>query len=555
MNTLLTLLQKRSKYFYFFTILFGMVNSLWNVGLLGIINTTVSGGEIPYSPLPVWQSFTVMLALSLITSKVFQNFMVNLTNDLSYDFGISIIEKLRFASYEDYESMGKERVYTALQDAQMVSGIPRTFIESFNSVIVILSCGAYLYYTSWLGGLLLTAIFAFIMIFYVVRNKKIERDYNIVRDMQNSYFRYINDLILGFKEIKMNSYRNDSLYHKYINDNRVKTKGLLIKNQVKYVNNNLVGTYSFYVVIGVSLFVLPLFFNMALEQTSAYIITILYLLGPLNGLINLIPTYTNVRIAVERLEEFDDKLDALKAVETGHGDLTDINQEFDSIVFKDVTYDYIDQQGNKVFELGPINLEIQKGELIFVIGGNGSGKSTFVKLLTGIYKPTSGTISINGVEISLENYPYYRNQISAIFTDNYLFSENYDDFDLKNSDVALKQYIDKMQLNEILRIDKERNVVETGLSKGQQKRLAMIYALLEQRKICVFDEWAAEQDPVFRRYFYEVIIKDLQRDGKTIIIITHDDEYFHHTDRMIKLDYGKIISNKVINTSELETKI
>lgn len=555
MNTLLTLLQKRSKYFYFFIILFGLVNSLWNVGLLGIINTTISGSEIPYSPLPVWQSFILLLFLSLITNKVFQNFMVNLTNDLSYDFGISIIEKLRFASFEDYETMGKERVYTALQDAQMVSSIPRTFIESFNSIIVVVSCMGYLYYTSWLGGLLLTLIFLFIMVFYVVRNKKIEKDFNIVRDMQNSYFRYINDLILGFKEIKMNSHRNDSLYEKYINTNRVKTKDLLIDNQVKYVNNNLVGTYSFYVVIGVSLFVLPLFFDLQLAQISAYIVTLLYVLGPLNGLINLIPTYTTVKIAVERLEEFDNKLDALKTIEMGHGDLTEINEEFDSIEFKDVTYTYYDKRDNKTFELGPLNLRIERGELIFVIGGNGSGKSTFVKLLTGIYTPNSGHISINGVEISMENYPYYRNQISAIFTDNYLFSENYDDIDLENSDVSLKQHIDTMQLSDVLRIDQERNVVETGLSKGQQKRLAMIYALLEQRKICVFDEWAAEQDPVFRRYFYEVIIKDLQREGKTIVIITHDDEYFHHTDRIIKLDYGKIKSNKLIHKPELETNV
>ena len=555
MNTFMTLLQRRSRFFYFFCIVFGLVSSLWNIGLLGTINATLTGEEIPFAIIPVWQVFVLLLVLSLVTNKLFQNFMVRLSNDLSYDFGISIIEKLRFAAYEDYEAMGKEKVYTALQDAQMVSSIPRTLIESFNSIIIVVSCMGYLYYASWIGGLMLTLVFALIVLFYVVRNKKIEKDFNVVRDMQNSYFRYINDLILGFKEIKMNSRRNDSLYQDYINANRSKTKDLLIENQNKYVNNNLVGTYSFYVVIGVSLFVLPMFFELEIQQVSAYIITLLYVLGPLGGLINLIPVYTNVKIAVERLEEFDHRLNSLSTIKVRHGDLSEINSEFESIVFEDVTYEYYSKKDQRTFQLGPINLEIRRGELMFIIGGNGSGKSTFVKLLTGIYKPTNGIIYLNGIPVSAKNYPYYRNQISAIFTDNYLFSENYDKIDFKNSSVSLKQYIDTMQLSEALRIDQERNVIESGLSKGQQKRLAMIYALMEKRQVCVFDEWAAEQDPVFRRYFYEVIIKDLQRDGKTVVIITHDDEFFHHTDRLIKLDYGKIVSNKVINKPELEPKI
>jgi putative ATP-binding cassette transporter len=78
------------------------------------------------------------------------------------------------------------------------------------------------------------------------------------------------------------------------------------------------------------------------------------------------------------------------------------------------------------------------------------------------------------------------------------------------------------------------------LSTGQRKRLALLVTLLEDRPIYVFDEWAAEQDPEFRTYFYEVLLHDLHERGKTIIAVTHDDRYFHRADRIMKMDYGKI---------------
>jgi ABC-type siderophore export system fused ATPase/permease subunit len=191
-----------------------------------------------------------------------------------------------------------------------------------------------------------------------------------------------------------------------------------------------------------------------------------------------------------------------------------------------------------------LNLEIKKGEVIFVTGGNGSGKSTFVNLITGLYQPTAGKVWFNNQVVKKEWYSYYSDQISAIFTSNYLFSENYDGFDLKNQNKKLTQYIELMKMSGIVRINEAKNRLETKLSKGQQKRLAMIYAMLEEKEILVLDEWAAEQDPHFREYFYTELIPELHRAGKTIIVITHDDAYYSGAERLIKFDYGKIISDK-----------
>ncbi|MEM7761777.1 MAG: ABC transporter ATP-binding protein, partial [Cyanobacteria bacterium P01_A01_bin.40] len=81
----------------------------------------------------------------------------------------------------------------------------------------------------------------------------------------------------------------------------------------------------------------------------------------------------------------------------------------------------------------------------------------------------------------------------------------------------------------------------TNLSQGQRKRLALLTAYLEDRPIYVFDEWASDQDPVFKKVFYQQLIPELQSRGKTIIAVSHDERYFTECDRLIKLDYGRVV--------------
>ena len=79
-----------------------------------------------------------------------------------------------------------------------------------------------------------------------------------------------------------------------------------------------------------------------------------------------------------------------------------------------------------------------------------------------------------------------------------------------------------------------------NLSEGQKKRLSLITAILENKDIYLFDEWAANQDPEFKKIFYTEIIPYLKVSGKTQIVISHDDQYFYLADRVIKLRDGQI---------------
>jgi putative ATP-binding cassette transporter len=385
---------------------------------------------------------------------------------------------------------------------------------------------------------------AALLVFYIVRNKAIEADLNRQRDLQNVYYKHLEDLLHGFKELKMSITRNLSIFDNFLIKNREAGRNISISTSVKYMDNELIGGYSWYIVMGITMFVLPAIFHLDIAKTSAFLITILYLIGPIAIILTLVPTYTAVKISVQRLNVFDSMLDAL---DSSHA-VTSVNlvdEPFDSIRFEGVSYRY-DKGKEQGFHLEPFDLEIQRGEIVFVTGGNGSGKSTFGYLLSGLYRPYAGKIYLNDHEINDENYVNYSDRLSAVFTTNYLFNDNYDGFELTTTNAQLLEYIELMDMGKILKLDGEQKTLGKKYSKGQQKRLALIYALLENKEVIILDEWAAEQDPRFRRYFYQEVLPLLKEKGKTVIAITHDDDYYDCATRIIKFNYGKIVNDSPV---------
>lgn len=541
----LKLLFNRSKSFYVLLILLSAVNAALNTGLLMFINNAITQEPLPYFPEYDWMIFTGIILVSILCNRAFQTYMINLTNDILFDFELKVLHKLRFATYESFEKLGKERVFTAIGDTRAVGNFPEVFLNAFKSAIITICCFAYLFWISPIGGGAILLLMLSLLVFYIVRNSAIEKDLNVLRDLRNDYFRYLNDFLHGFKEVKMSVTRSSNIYNKFLKKNRLDSKGISVNTSIKYMNNELVGSYSWYIVLGAIIFLLPGIFGLDISQTTAFIITILYMIGPIAVLITLVPTYTNVKIAIQRLNQFNELTSLQEAPEDAEGEPLQLSGPLRSIKFENVTYDYFDKASQKTFHLGPLDVDIEGGNLIFLTGGNGSGKSTFVNLLTGLYRPTGGTIHLNGVEITNDNYVQYRDNVSAIFTNNYLFSDNYDDHDFVKREQQLREYIDMMKLSEVLRINVEEGIIDNGLSKGQQKRLALIYALLENNPIIVLDEWAAEQDPQFRAYFYKELLPRFKAQGKTIIAVTHDDEYYTYADRVIKFNFGKIVKDQL----------
>jgi putative ATP-binding cassette transporter len=204
----------------------------------------------------------------------------------------------------------------------------------------------------------------------------------------------------------------------------------------------------------------------------------------------------------------------------------------------------------KGFLLGPLSLSLQPEQITYIVGGNGSGKSTLAKLITGLYPPGTGSIYLDGVLITDQNREWYRQHFSAIFTDFYLF-ESCLGFDQTNLDQEVEGYLRQLQLDHKVQV-KDGVLSTINLSQGQRKRLALLTAYLEDRPIYLFDEWASDQEPLFRDFFYKQILVTLKERRKAVVVITHDDRYFHLADQIVKLDYGKIEPNYVPKTGLLK---
>jgi len=364
-----------------------------------------------------------------------------------------------------------------------------------------------------------------------------------LRILNEHYYRFVNDLIGGFKELKLSQTRRKNILSNYLIPNRNQSEKLDFKVNFVFLSINLISQYGLYFVIAIILFGLPALGLLAKTDVIAYVVVILFISGPINNLINLQQTYTRFMVANSRIKNF---MKDFEIEEKEKNTDAPSHIPFQKLTFNNILFKYTkDNETTTPFELGPLNLEINKGEVIFVVGGNGSGKSTFINILTGLYQPNEGEIKLDGK--TAENF---QNEMAAVFTNNHLFSNNYDHYVLEGNE-NYKALLELMEMDTIVSDDKEESA-RRRFSKGQSKRMSLIFALLEEKPILVLDEWAADQDPYFRKYFYEVLINKVKKDGKTIIAVTHDDAYFHLADRIIKFDYGTIVKDiKTSNKTQL----
>ncbi|NLR62673.1 cyclic peptide export ABC transporter [Chitinophaga varians] len=523
-----------------FIVLFGLLNSLLNGMLLFFINATVTGKKLSFPDAYKLPLFVGIVLVALVCSRFFQVYMIRLTSNITFEFEKNILEKIRCSTLTEFDALGKENIYTAVNDTRSLAHIPEIFMNAFNAMVVVLCCFGYMFWAAPLGGLVILMTMTVLLVVYLIRNKGIQKDLNRQRDLQNNYYRYLNDAIHGFRELKLNVLRSNNVYYNWIFPNREQNRQLTNKTSIKYLDNEISGTYSWYVIFGVIMFVLPLVMKTSISTQAAFLVTIMYLIGPVAILVTIIPTYNSLKIAYERLVIFNHRLSINEGEFTAR-DLQRASGGFSDLEFVDVKYQYVSSNNKTTtFLMSPINMRIEQGEVIFVIGGNGSGKSTFGLLLTGLVRPRSGKILLNGNDLLSEDIGHYRSYFSAVFTDGHLFNENYDKVDMTTTNTELYELISLLKLNDKIELENDGDRFNHNLSKGQRKRLALIYALLESKPIIVLDEWAAEQDPNFRRYFYTELVPLLQKNGKTVIVITHDDEYYRYASRIIKFNFGEI---------------
>jgi putative ATP-binding cassette transporter len=292
----------------------------------------------------------------------------------------------------------------------------------------------------------------------------------------------------------------------------------------------------FFVVLGFLVLFLPRVQTIDPKILVSYTIVLFQLMAPLEVLLTSFPTLSRAVVAIDSVKSLGFSL-----AEGGDAPpppaLTPGTANAKRLELRGVTHTYRRENADESFQLGPIDVEFQPGEIVFVVGGNGSGKTTLGKLLVGLYTPDSGEILFGGAPITDDNRAHYRQHFSVVFSDCHVF-EHLLGLDA-SEEAATSHYLKRLHLDHNVRVVDNR-LSTVNLSQGQRKRLALLTAYLEDRPIYLFDEWAADQDPEFKKIFYLELLPELKARGKTIFAITHDDRYFHVADRLVKLDYGRI---------------
>jgi putative pyoverdin transport system ATP-binding/permease protein len=289
----------------------------------------------------------------------------------------------------------------------------------------------------------------------------------------------------------------------------------------------------------------PLFSTTLGGASIAKTVTALvFVIGACFGLVQSIPLLATANAAADHVEQLEAKLQAtIAATQIG---APDAPIRFNRIEMRNVVFRYVEKSSEAVFQVGPVDFTLQSGELVFIAGGNGSGKSTFLRVLSSLYKPDAGEITFDGIRVNDDTREAYRQLITAVFVDYHLFQRLYG---IPHSDPAeVERLLTLFRLQDKTRL-KDREFDTLNLSTGQRKRLALIVSLLENRPILLLDEWAADQDPEFRRKFYFDLLPALNRAGKTVVVISHDDRYLEELDlpaRRLRMDEGRFVERAAV---------
>lgn len=531
------LLQRESGYFTYLFVLLGIISG----GLSALVMPFVSGIVTEITATDEVTAFNYQKALLFIglifclilSQRIFSKFLIKITQKMIHRLRLNVLDKVRKANYYAFEQIGKEKIYASITtDAAIVSNSAANIVYATTAIVNVFFCLVYLAYISFVGlGITLLAIFLGIT-FYWIRQKSIVGLFSEAREKENSFFKYIDELLSGFKEVKTDKTKNEALYTNFIEKTSKDTRELTAKGILKYLDNSLVGQTSFLFLIGVILFVFPVLkFDTA--DIISYVFVILYIIGPIEGIMVVIPTITQANVSLSHIEEINQRADSI--LEKEEQKLNDVSETFQELNLNQVTFDY-NENNAETFGIGPIDFNVKRGELVFIVGGNGSGKTTLFKLLTGLYKPKSGKILVNGKMVDLSNY---RRLFAPIFSDFHLFERPYGYTIDEDKIQEINALIETMGLKGKVTFE-DGKFSSTSLSTGQRKRLALISCIVEDKPVIMLDEWAADQDPQFRKHFYREMLPELIKKGKTIIAISHDDHYFDVADRIYKMDYGKI---------------
>ncbi|ECV9671188.1 multidrug ABC transporter permease/ATP-binding protein [Campylobacter jejuni] len=528
-------LLKQNKFKFISFLIFSFISSAVGVLTLVFINDYLLKNT---QNIPILY-FIALLIVFFLSSTIVELGLSVFGQNFIFKMQRRVVKQILDTPLLKVAKVGKARILASLgSDVRNISFGLLRLPDFLQSSILILCTSAYLCY---LSPQIFTLCAIWIIVVFTINNFLMMKVYAYFRKarenddaLQNNY----QNILDGHKELLINRYRAKLYYEDEFESNaRSKKKNSTLGNLFNNLSSNFTNV-ALLALVGVEFYLALEFKWASVAEATTIALSILFLRTPLVSMIGSFPTLLLAKIALDKIAKLE--LDDYKE----HFGKTNFIKDWRQISFKNTSFSYDDN-----FHLNPVNLNLKKGELIFLIGKNGSGKSTFCMLLTGLFKPSEGEIFVDDMKIDDDNLDIYRSLVSAVFSDFHLFTKTLAKEKFADEE-KIASWLEFLELKGKTRVE-DHELVLTKLSTGQKKRLAMLIALLEERDILVLDEWAADQDPVFRRFFYKKLLPLLKEQGKTIFAITHDDAYFDSADRIFLAEGGNISELKGENIKEL----
>ena len=459
------------------------------------------------------------------------------------------------------ERLGSPKIQSVLSEhsanvAQFFVSLPAILTNA----VIVTGCMIYMALLSWSVFLAAVLMIGLGSLCYHLLHLRAIRHLDQAATEQDHLFGHFRSLTEGAKELRLHAgkrrvFKDQVLGQSIDAVRRSRARGLSI-----FVASASWGNFLIYVFIGLALFVLVGDIPDRSAVMTGFALVFLYMVVPLEVLLLNIPRVNLARAAADRIEEITRNIPAADSP-TASSPAADASAlapaRFSHLALHGVTHRYYHERSDEVFELGPIDLSFEPGSVTFIVGGNGSGKTTLAKLLVGLYAPESGEVFLDGERIEDGNRDRYRQLFSAIFADFHLFDRL-----LQRPRPALdkagNRLLQRLHLQHKVKVIdgafasqalSSAHFTTEALSQGQRKRLALVAACLEERPFLVFDEWAADQDPAFKEVFYRELLPELKAQGKAVLVISHDDRYFHLGDRLLKLEEGQLFSIDLADTA------
>ena len=527
-------------------ILLNLVNAAVSVGIIAYINhtfisqpvfNTLSGMSLGY--------FAVLVLLLLITTFISQYALTRLGHKFVYELRTKLVKQIIDTKVPQIDHLGSARLLASLSSD--IQSITVAFVRMPELVQgVILSIGVALY-LGWLSlPLLLIIMFWIAMTIWIstILVKHVYHHLTTLREINDDLYQDYQSIIEGRKELALNHHRAEKLYKNDFLSHAKSYQARIIKADTFHLSAVNWSNIMMFAAIGL-VFAVSSQLDISMGVATTFSLTILFMQSPLLHAVGAYPTLQTAQVAL-------DKIHSLALSDYKPEFITDAAiKDWQSISLTDIKYRYshtkndskglvAENSGSSTDILSNVNLTLNRGDVVFLIGANGSGKSTLAKIITGIFTPTTGSVKVDQQTISEVNNVDYRQLFSAIFSDQHLFKQLVGSQGNDPDMTLVTSWLHKLNLQDKISVT-DGHLSTDKLSQGQRKRLAMLLSVAEQKDILLLDEWAADQDPAFRRVFYQTLIPELKAMGKTLFIISHDDGYFEHADRLLLMKEGDLI--------------